>query len=84
MMQDSGEMMNEESVEGAMMEKEESAMMEKADTMMQDEKTSMNSDAMMTSGSYEPYSGDKLAMAEKGDVVLFSGFLVSDMSSLRF
>ena len=71
MMQDSGEMMNEESAEGAMMEKEESAMMEKADTMMQDEKTSMNSDAIMTSGSYEAYSEDKLSMAEKGDVVLF-------------
>lgn len=72
MMQDSGEMTSEEKTEGAMMEKEEGAMMEKTDTMMSDEKTSMNSDAMMmTSGSYEAYSLDKLAMAEKGDVVLF-------------
>ena len=45
---------------------EDKAAMEKNDqAMMKDE------GAMMQEGSYEPYSSDKLAMATKGDVVLF-------------
>jgi thiol-disulfide isomerase/thioredoxin len=50
------------------MQKEE-AMMEKnkteEGTMIQDE------NAMMQKGSYEAYSADKLALANKGDVILF-------------
>ncbi len=44
--------------DGAMMKKDESTMMKK-DT------------AMMSHGSYQVYSADKLALAETGDVVLF-------------
>lgn len=54
--------------EGEMMQKEE-ALMEKdaakEDAMMKEE------GAMMEKGSYEVYAADKLARAEKGDVVLF-------------
>ncbi len=55
--------------EGEVMQKEEGAMMEKnqteEETMIQDE------NAMMQKGSYEAYSVDKLALANKGDVILF-------------
>lgn len=50
--------------EGAMMPKQE-VMMEKDETMMKDE------GAMMQKGSYEVYSAEKLALAEKGDLILF-------------
>ncbi len=52
----------------AMMEKEGDAMMEKKDESSMMEKPV---DVMMSKGSYEPYAASKLAMAEKGDVVLF-------------
>lgn len=66
--------------EAAMMEKEKSAMMEadamkKDDAMMEkkDEGAMMEkpTDAMMAKGTYESYAATKLAMAEKGKVVLF-------------
>lgn len=51
------------------MEKDEIASEE---TMMDDEVEKMDSEEdMMSAGSYEPYAPEKLAMAEKGDVVLF-------------
>jgi thiol-disulfide isomerase/thioredoxin len=53
--------------EKKMMEGEGDAMMKK-DEMMEDE---MMDGAMMMKGSYEAYNASKLAMAEKGDVVLF-------------
>ncbi len=60
-----GEMMQKE--EGMM--KDEGAIMEKGgmeeDTMMKDE------GGMMQKGSYEAYAPEKIARADKGDVVLF-------------
>lgn len=44
---------------------EDDAMMKKEDGAM------MEGESMMKKGSYEAYSSDKLALAEKGDVVLF-------------
>lgn len=49
----------------AMMEKKDGAMMEKDEAMMEKDT------AMMSKGSYEMYDASKLAMAEKGKVVLF-------------
>lgn len=45
----------------------------KTDNMMKSDDTSMmdKGDTMMKVGSYEAYSADKIARAEKGDVVLF-------------
>jgi thiol-disulfide isomerase/thioredoxin len=55
-----------------MMKKEDEAMMKKdeameSDSMMKKDEAAM----MMKKGSYEVYSASKLALAEKGDVVLF-------------
>ncbi len=60
-MSEKGSMMKDEN---SMMEGDE--MMEKNDSMMMDE-----GDSMMMKGSYEAYAPEKLALAEKGDVVLF-------------
>src|SRR3989338_3494632 len=53
----------------------EDAMMEKtsdADTMMKDESAVADKgDTMMSKGSYETYSPEKLALAASGDVLLF-------------
>lgn len=40
-------------------------------SIMEDKDAMMEADAMMESGSYEAYAQEKLARAEKGDVVLF-------------
>lgn len=61
----------EEVMEGEAMMGEEST---EADTMMEGEE----GDAMMEkgdAGSYQAYSPEKLALADEGDVVLFSGRL---------
>ncbi len=66
MMEEDGAMMEENSMmeEGAM--KEEGSMMESDGAMMEE------AEAMMeTSGVYEAYAPEKLAMAASGDVVLF-------------
>jgi thiol-disulfide isomerase/thioredoxin len=71
MMEKEGNTMMEEDT-GTMMEdgamKTDDAMMEKKDEGSMMEKPA---DAMTAKGSYEPYAASKLAMAEKGDVVLF-------------
>lgn len=48
----------------------EESMVKDESPMMQKE-NSMASDTMMSAGSYEVYASEKLARAEKGDVVLF-------------
>ncbi|MFM2381929.1 MAG: hypothetical protein RLZZ76_696 [Candidatus Parcubacteria bacterium] len=53
--------------EKAMMEKEAMMKGEGEDAMMKKDEAAM----MMKKGSYEAYSASKLALAEKGDVVLF-------------
>lgn len=56
--------------EDAMMKKEDT--MVKDDSMMQTEEAMMEKgDAMMVKGSIQNYSPDKLALAEKGKVLLF-------------
>jgi thiol-disulfide isomerase/thioredoxin len=64
----------------SIMKKEDSAMMKKEDEAMMKKDEAMESDSMMKKdeaammmkkGSYEVYSASKLALAEKGDVVLF-------------
>lgn len=59
MEKDSGVMTEEAKMEG------DGAMMEGSDD------TAMEGDTMMKKGSYEPYSAEKLARADSGDVVLF-------------
>ena len=62
-----------------MMEKDDAAMMEEKDTMKgeddmmkKDEDTMMKAEGdTMSKGSYEAYSPEKLALAAKGDVLLF-------------
>jgi thioredoxin 1 len=49
-----------------MMEKKDSAMMQKEDVVMKNDNT-----MMMSKGTYEAYAPSKLALAEKGKVVLF-------------
>lgn len=51
----------------------DSNMMEKDSMMKKDEGSMMDKDEgmMKSSGSYESYSADKLALADSGDVVLF-------------
>src|SRR3989338_3963063 len=59
-------MMENKSTEaGNMMEEKKDTMMKDTDSVMEEK------DAMMKSGSYEAYSPEKLALAERGDVVLF-------------
>ncbi len=70
MKDNSGEMMDEE--KDAMMEKDSNVMMQSEVGKTGDSMMSSDTDAMMTkSGSYEMYSPEKLAMAEKGKVVIF-------------
>lgn len=59
------EEMGEKVTDEKMMD-DKSVMMDKVDTGISD-----NKDDMAKSGSYEVYSADKIAMAEKGDVVIF-------------
>ena len=71
-MMEKGDEMN---IDGEMM-KEEDTMMKEDDVqmMMKEDDVQMmmkEDEAMMAKGSYEAYSASKLAMAEKGDVVLF-------------
>ena len=55
-----------------MMGKEDEAMMQKDETMEDDAMMKKEDEAMMmTKGSYEAYGASKIALAEKGDVVLF-------------
>jgi thioredoxin 1 len=69
---------NKMAAEKAMMEKkaveEKDAMMKKDEAVMADkgmDNPMEKGDAMMMKGSYETYSAEKIARAEKGDVVLF-------------
>lgn len=72
MMEDSSSMMEDEEKGDAMMEDDKGSMMESSDSMIKEDSASMENDNMMAkSGSYEMYSEEKLAMAEKGDVVIF-------------
>ncbi|MEN9558609.1 MAG: hypothetical protein RL141_978 [Candidatus Parcubacteria bacterium] len=76
-------MMEDKQTEDAMMKKDEEAAMKKEDammkkdpmikddTMMKDDTVMQDDAMMMKKGSYEPYAASKLALAEKGDVVLF-------------
>jgi thioredoxin 1 len=79
--QKEGAMMEQKKMEEEKMMMEQKAMEEKAmmekeamegDKMMEKDKAMMEKDgAMMSKGSYEVYDASKLAMAEKGKVVLF-------------
>lgn len=57
----------------SMVEKENDVMMKDDSTMEKEEGTMMEKEGsvMMSKGSYEVYAPEKLAMANKGDVVLF-------------
>lgn len=70
MMEKGDDMMDE----GAMMKKDGESMME-GDTMMKKDEGTMMEKApegtMMSAGSYEAYSPEKLSKAREGDVVLF-------------
>jgi thiol-disulfide isomerase/thioredoxin len=65
-----GAMMEDKGENGAM---EQDAMMEggKSETGMMKDEAMMEKDTMMDKGSYESYAPEKLALAEKGKVVLF-------------
>lgn len=72
MMEKDGAMMEKD---GAMMEKKDDTMMKEDGAMMEKKDDAMMEKApegaMMSSGSYEAYAPEKLAMANEGDVVLF-------------
>lgn len=58
--------------DSATMENDKATPEKSDDTMMKDDSgVTDKGDAMMKAGSYESYSPDKLALAEKGKVVLF-------------
>jgi thiol-disulfide isomerase/thioredoxin len=77
MMEKGGAMMDE----GDKMMNKGDALMKEGDDMMKEGEDMMKADgammekapdgAMMSAGQYIPYSGDKVALAETGDVVLF-------------